>query len=120
MRCARSWMPCGPRLSARPRVSKASPPARSPPFWPMSAAPALRDPQPAETGDAFGAAEFQAAVGATDAQMADLERFRVSLADWNERMNLVGPSAMAEFWLRHAFDSAQLLALAPKALIWAD
>lgn len=35
-------------------------------------------------------------------------------------MNLVGPSAMAEFWGRHAFDSAQLLELAPDALTWAD
>ena len=86
----------------------------------MSAAPALREPQPAVTGEAFGAAEFQAATGASDSQMADMEGFRVLLGDWNERMNLVGPSAMGEFWLRHALDSAQLLALAPKALIWAD
>ncbi len=68
----------------------------------------------------FGAAEFQAETGATDAQMADLEAFRASLADWNERMNLVGPSALETFWLRHAFDSAQLAALAPQALRWAD
>jgi 16S rRNA (guanine527-N7)-methyltransferase len=52
--------------------------------------------------------------------MADLEAFRALLADWNERMNLVGPSALAEFWGRHAFDSAQLLDLAPDALTWAD
>ena len=30
------------------------------------------------------------------------------------------PSAMAAFWRRHAFDSAQLLALAPDARVWAD
>jgi 16S rRNA (guanine527-N7)-methyltransferase len=52
--------------------------------------------------------------------MADLEAFRALLAEWNERMNLVGPSALAEFWGRHAFDSAQLLRLAPDALTWAD
>ena len=52
--------------------------------------------------------------------MADLEAFRVLLADWNSRLNLVGPSALAQFWGRHAFDSAQLLELAPDALIWAD
>ena len=46
----------------------------------------------------------------TDAQMADLEKLTARLlADWSQRMNLVGPSAMAEFWLRHAYDSAQLL-----------
>jgi 16S rRNA (guanine527-N7)-methyltransferase len=69
---------------------------------------------------AFGAAEFQAATEATPAQMADLEAFRATLADWNTRMNLVGPSALAEFWGRHAYDSAQLLPLEPEALRWAD
>jgi 16S rRNA (guanine527-N7)-methyltransferase len=68
----------------------------------------------------FGAAEFQGATGATPAQMADLESFRAALADWNSRMNLVGPSALAEFWRRHAYDSAQLLELEPEALRWAD
>ena len=68
----------------------------------------------------FEAAEFQVATGATPAQMADLEAFRVALADWNTRMNLVGPSALAEFWRRHAYDSAQLLKLEPDALRWAD
>jgi 16S rRNA (guanine527-N7)-methyltransferase len=84
----------------------------------MSAAPARLEPPKA--AEAFGAPEFQAAIGASDAQMADLERFRVLLGEWNQRMNLVGPSAMTEFWLRHAYDSAQLLALAPKAKVWAD
>jgi 16S rRNA (guanine527-N7)-methyltransferase len=86
----------------------------------MSAAPALLDPAPAPAAEAFGPAEFQAATGASDAQMADLEAFRRLLEDWNGKMNLVGPSAMAEFWLRHAYDSAQLMALAPKAKVWAD
>ncbi len=65
-------------------------------------------------------ASFQAAVGATSEQMADLEVFRALLEDWNGKMNLVGPSAMAQFWGRHAYDSAQLLALAPTSLTWAD
>ncbi|MDR3510036.1 MAG: 16S rRNA (guanine(527)-N(7))-methyltransferase RsmG [Caulobacteraceae bacterium] len=86
----------------------------------MSAAPALLEPRPVGAAADFDAAAFQAAVGASDAQMADLETFRGMLADWNEKMNLVGPSALAEFWLRHALDSAQLLALAPKAKVWAD
>jgi len=66
------------------------------------------------------AASFQAASGCTDAQLADLERFRALLADWNEKMNLVGPSAMDAFWPRHAWDSAQLLKLEPDAKLWAD
>jgi 16S rRNA (guanine527-N7)-methyltransferase len=52
--------------------------------------------------------------------MADLERYRGLVETWNERINLVGPSAMAEFWRRHAFDSAQLLRIEPQARVWAD
>jgi 16S rRNA (guanine527-N7)-methyltransferase len=52
--------------------------------------------------------------------MADLEAFYRLLEEWNGTMNLVGPSALAEFWPRHVFDSAQLLDLAPEACVWAD
>lgn len=72
---------------------------------------------PAEILDASA---FAAATGASHAQMADMERFRALLAEWNERFNLVGPSALENFWPRHAWDSAQLLKLAPEALTWAD
>ena len=68
----------------------------------------------------FEAGDFQRVTGATAARMADLERYRELLETWNQRINLVGPSAMASFWLRHAYDSAQLLALAPDSLVWAD
>ena len=66
------------------------------------------------------AAEFKAAYGATSEQTADLQSFREMLEEWGDRMNLVGPSAMAEFWLRHAFDSAQLLHVEQSALRWVD
>lgn len=66
------------------------------------------------------AQDFQRATSASAEQMADLERYQAILADWNTRMNLVGPSAMFDFWQRHAFDSAQLLGLAPRARVWAD
>jgi 16S rRNA (guanine527-N7)-methyltransferase len=66
------------------------------------------------------AASFQAATAASAQHMEDLEAFRALLEDWNGKMNLVGPSAMAQFWGRHAYDSAQLLDLAPEALTWAD
>ena len=66
------------------------------------------------------AQSFAAAAAVTAEQLADLERFRALLAEWNENMNLVGPSALEAFWGRHAFDSAQLLALAPEARTWAD
>jgi 16S rRNA (guanine527-N7)-methyltransferase len=88
----------------------------------MPAAPALLNDmaEAPVASEAFGAAEFAAATAATSAQMADLEAFYAALADWNRRMNLVGPSALAEFWRRHAHDSAQLLPLEPAALRWAD
>lgn len=81
----------------------------------------LLDPAPSlPVTPVFDSRAFQVAVGADDAAMADLEAFKLMLEDWNGRMNLVGPSAMGDFWLRHAFDSAQLLALEPAALTWAD
>jgi 16S rRNA (guanine527-N7)-methyltransferase len=81
----------------------------------MSAAPAPLDAsEPAE------AAAFQAALQASDTQMADMRAFLALLTEWNGRMNLVGPSAVGEFWTRHALDSAQLRVLAPEALVWAD
>jgi len=80
----------------------------------MSAAPALLDPPVRD------AASFAARTGATPAQLADLERFQVRLADWNTRINLVSEASLAEFWPRHAFDSAQLPPLAPAARTWVD
>lgn len=66
------------------------------------------------------AASFALAAGATPAQLTDLDRFRVLLGEWNANMNLVGPATLPVFWSRHAWDSAQLLRLAPEASTWAD
>jgi 16S rRNA (guanine527-N7)-methyltransferase len=69
----------------------------------------------------FGPEDYAAATGAGAEEMADLKAFRALLEDWSSRMNLVGPSALAEFWRRHAFDSAQLFDLArPEEKVWAD
>ncbi len=65
-------------------------------------------------------AVFQQKTQATTEQMADLEAFRLRLAEANEVMNLVGPDSLPDFWNRHAWDSAQLLTHAPDALTWAD
>jgi 16S rRNA (guanine527-N7)-methyltransferase len=72
------------------------------------------------TDAVFGPDAFQAHTGATEAQMADVEAYRALLAEWSAKMNLVGPSAMESFWLRHAWDSAQLLSIAPERRVWAD
>jgi 16S rRNA (guanine527-N7)-methyltransferase len=73
-----------------------------------------------ETLDPVDAAAFQRLTGCSDAQLADLERFQTLLAEWNAVMNLVGPASLPNFWNRHAWDSAQLLKLAPEARTWAD
>ena len=67
-----------------------------------------------------GRTRFQADTGASPAEMADLDRFLSLLTEWNERINLMGPSGLAEFWSRHAWDSAQLLTFAPDAVTFAD
>jgi 16S rRNA (guanine527-N7)-methyltransferase len=72
------------------------------------------------TEGAFTATDFAQLSGASPGQMADLERFRGMLATKNAVMNLVGPATLPDFWSRHAWDSAQLLKLAPDALTWAD
>jgi 16S rRNA (guanine527-N7)-methyltransferase len=42
------------------------------------------------------------------------------LVRWQKSVNIVAPSTLNQIWLRHFADSAQLLALAPDAKIWAD
>jgi 16S rRNA (guanine527-N7)-methyltransferase len=63
---------------------------------------------------------FAAATGASSAQIADLDSFRQRLTEANAVMNLVGPDTLPDFWNRHAYDSAQLIAHAPDARTWAD
>jgi 16S rRNA (guanine527-N7)-methyltransferase len=82
----------------------------------MSASPAPARPEAA----AYGPSDLAAQLDLTPGQIADLERFRAILEDANAMMNLVGPSAMADFWRRHALDSAQLRSFAPEARVWAD
>src|SRR5678815_1492079 len=66
------------------------------------------------------AQSFALAAKATPTQMADLARFLEMLTAKNAVMNLVGPATLPDFWNRHAWDSAQLLRLAPEARTWAD
>jgi 16S rRNA (guanine527-N7)-methyltransferase len=51
---------------------------------------------------------------------ARLDQFVDLLLGWQRRMNLVAPSTLRVLWTRHIADSLQLIALAPKARIWAD
>ena len=64
--------------------------------------------------------EFQALTQAPASAMSDLDQFLVRLTEVNAVMNLVGPDSLPDFWNRHAWDSAQLLEVAPSAQTWAD
>ncbi|WP_029417522.1 16S rRNA (guanine(527)-N(7))-methyltransferase RsmG [Brevundimonas bacteroides] len=66
------------------------------------------------------AEEFQRLTGAAPERMVELESFLGRLTEANAVMNLVGPDSLPDFWNRHAWDSAQLLDLAPGARTWAD
>jgi 16S rRNA (guanine527-N7)-methyltransferase len=66
------------------------------------------------------AEEFQRLTQAAPERMAELESFLGRLTEANAVMNLVGPDSLPDFWNRHAWDSAQLLDLAPGARTWAD
>jgi len=87
---------------------------------PLEAFPNRSPSALAPLGDPFDRVAFATATNASPAQLADLDRFLALLTERNGHLNLVGPSALAAFWLRHAYDSAQLLQLAPEALVWAD
>lgn len=80
---------------------------------------AAAPPEP-QVIDVTDAESFAVASSAGPAAVADLERYRSYLEDWNQRMNLVGPATLDVFWSRHAWDSAQILPLAPEAQVWAD
>ncbi|MDO8378114.1 16S rRNA (guanine(527)-N(7))-methyltransferase RsmG [Phenylobacterium sp.] len=75
---------------------------------------------PPEVVEVADAADFAMATGADESVINDLRQYQSYLEDWNQRMNLVGPSTLEIFWSRHAWDSAQILPLAPEALTWAD
>jgi len=81
---------------------------------------AAAPPEAALSPALMDAAGFAAVSGATAAQIAELDRFRELLTERNAVMNLVGPATLPDFWSRHAWDSAQLLKLAPNARAWAD
>ena len=52
--------------------------------------------------------------------IAALDIYASLLADWQQRMNLVGASTLPQLWHRHFADSAQLLPLAGDGKTWLD
>lgn len=59
-------------------------------------------------------AVFQKHFPALAPAVADrLQRYAALLAEWQPKINLVGPKTMPELWARHFLDSAQLFPLLP-------
>lgn len=50
----------------------------------------------------------------------ELALYEGLLRRWQAKINLVAPNTLDEIWLRHFADSAQVLAAAPMACVWAD
>ncbi len=55
---------------------------------------------------------FAAAFAVPRETMAKFDAYAALLADWQTRMNLVGPATLPAVWSRHFADSAQLVRLA--------
>jgi len=70
--------------------------------------------------DTFDAEAFQAAAGVSRETLDRFSLWRARLEEASTHTNLVGRATLSEFWGRHAYDSWQLLALAPDAVRWAD
>lgn len=71
----------------------------------------------------YGRDDFAAEFGVSRETLKKLDRYAELLAEWQERMNLVGPSTLPHIWERHFRDSAQLLPLVPKLghkPVWLD
>lgn len=64
---------------------------------------------------------YISAIGGSDA-IGRLEQLQAALVVENERQNLVSRGSLAEIWVRHFADSAQLLAYVPRETVgrWLD
>lgn len=61
----------------------------------------------------YGPEQFASEFGVSRETTAKLERYAALLFEWQQKMNLVGPSTLADVWQRHFRDSAQLAILPP-------
>ena len=65
--------------------------------------------------------DFSAQFNVSRETMQQLVAYQALLGKWQQKINLVGPATLEEFWTRHVADSAQLLGLAKAdQLAWLD
>lgn len=57
----------------------------------------------------YGPEEFAADTGVSRETLDRLRLYVDTLMKWQKRINLIGPSTVAEVWRRHVLDSAQVL-----------
>jgi len=62
---------------------------------------------------AYGPLDFSRDTGVPRETLSRLSTYVELLAEWNERVNLVGPGTIPDTWHRHVLDSAQLTPLIP-------
>jgi 16S rRNA (guanine527-N7)-methyltransferase len=72
--------------------------------------PALRD---GSLTGALDPASFAALTGVSRETLVRLDAYAALLAQWNERINLVGRDTLRDIWRRHFLDAAQLFPYLP-------
>lgn len=70
-------------------------------------------PVSAPVNAAAARAVFAAETAVSRETLARFDAYAALLERWQARINLVGPSTLADLWTRHFLDSAQLLPLLP-------
>lgn len=70
----------------------------------------------------YGPADLVRELGISREATERLELHRRLVADWSERMNLMGPKELEpeRYWRRHVLDCAQLVQIAPTVRRWVD
>lgn len=64
---------------------------------------------PATDEDGFGPADVRRITGISDDTFGRVQGYLRLLAEWRERINLIGPGEGRHLWRRHVLDSLQLL-----------
>ena len=77
----------------------------------------MRVPAPAPTADREAALRL---VPLSETERLRLDVYQDLLLRWQGMLNLVSAATLPHLWTRHFADSAQLRAVAPNALRWAD
>lgn len=67
-----------------------------------------------------GREAFAATFDVSRETLAKFDGYADLLVEWQQRINLVGPSTLPQLWHRHFTDSAQLLPLAGPGKSWLD